>query len=56
MATTSVCGAHAFAGSKQEEVERGRKKESSGGPMTMGYLVEWSFLTPRNMKVQELIG
>ena len=36
------------------DVERGRK--SSGGPMTMGYLAERSFLTPRNMKVQELLG
>ena len=53
MATKSVCGAHAFAGVKQEKMWRGEEKESSGGPMT-GHLAEGSFLTPRNMKVQEL--
>ena len=35
---------------------QGVNRRKCGGPMTMGYLAERSFLTPRNMKVQELLG
>ena len=34
---------------------QGVSRRKCGGPMTMGYHAERSFLTPWNMKVQELL-